>query len=778
MSETLEAALDLARRGYRVFPVGKDKKPLAGSHGCLDATTDEQTIRGWFTNAPGRYVAVATGEKDDGERFAIIDLDLKDGKNGLAELERFEATHDALPETPRVRSQSGGKHLWFATNGVVIRNSASKVATGIDVRGEGGYVVVPGGNAYTWEVDLDSCDPPPMPDWLVKLCGEPARKSDGGPSGEDGIPEGRRNAILTSLAGTMRRRGMTEDAIFAALSAENRARCRPPLAESEVRNIAASVARYPPGRDDTGPTDGNGSGRPHQTQAGGAGRDYRPTSRSIEPLDIIGAPELVGFPTLTAECLPAPLFRYVQSEALRLNTDTCPIAAHVLAACATSIHGSWRIKPKRHDWWTEPAILWTCVVKDVGMRGTETIRSAFWPVRGCDRKNYHEWKSLHAGWKKRQAEKGKDDPDDDNPEPIYRRLISNDATVEAVSELLKTGDDYATLTLECDELVVFLGGFTRYSTTGSSARADWLQAYDGGPHHIDRVRRGHVYVPNWAVTIAGNIQPRRLQGLAADLICDGLFQRFMVIHTPPQKLGVDDDQPLDPNTRDDYGQLLAAIGALRPPNAVGTSNIPPVWVDDDGRAERKQFMRLIERLQADPTLPTIIRETAPKWSGLLSRLSLIFHAVHLAERVRKGEPVEARDLSRVTGPIVIMAATFLRRIILPNLFRLGFETMPEEGEPSAHARWLAGHILAHRLECITARDIGRVYRHLRGKRAETDAAMSVLVDTGWAVPFETSRADSLSWRINPAVHEHFSAAAAMERDRRDRVREIIRQKVG
>ena len=48
----------------------------------------------------------------------------------------------------------------------------------------------------------------------------------------------------------------------------------------------------------------------------------------------------------------------------------------------------------------------------------------------------------------------------------------------------------------------------------------------------------------------------------------------------------------------------------------------PCYFDADGHAERQRFMRLVERLQADPTLPTIIRETAPKWSGLLARLSL------------------------------------------------------------------------------------------------------------------------------------------------------------
>ncbi len=60
------------------------------------------------------------------------------------------------------------------------------------------------------------------------------------------IPEGRRNDSLTSLAGTMRRRGMGAEEIEAALSVTNTKRCNPPLAEEEVRKIAASVCRYKP----------------------------------------------------------------------------------------------------------------------------------------------------------------------------------------------------------------------------------------------------------------------------------------------------------------------------------------------------------------------------------------------------------------------------------------------------------------------------------------------------------------------------------------------------
>ena len=60
------------------------------------------------------------------------------------------------------------------------------------------------------------------------------------------IKEGSRNSTLTSLAGTMRARGMTEESIYAALLAENNARCNPPLDEAEVKKIAHSVSRYQP----------------------------------------------------------------------------------------------------------------------------------------------------------------------------------------------------------------------------------------------------------------------------------------------------------------------------------------------------------------------------------------------------------------------------------------------------------------------------------------------------------------------------------------------------
>jgi Protein of unknown function (DUF3987) len=136
-------------------------------------------------------------------------------------------------------------------------------------------------------------------------------------------------------------------------------------------------------------------------------------------------------------------------------------------------------------------------------------------------------------------------------------------------------------------------------------------------------------VPNWSLVISGNIQPRRLAGMAGDLIDDGLFQRFMTIHAKPAPMGVDDDRPLLVDAGRDYRDLHETLALLAP--AIGADGKQAVaYFDDDAQALRKRFMPLIERLQVDPSLPTIIRETAPKWSGLLARLSLVFHLVNLA----------------------------------------------------------------------------------------------------------------------------------------------------
>jgi putative DNA primase/helicase len=187
----------------------------------------------------------------------VVDFD---GEPGRAVLRDWIQAHGhEWAETRAVKTARGG-HLWFKWpegQTRIIRNSAGEIATGVDVRGEGGYVIVPpsihpDGPAYTWAAD-PSTPIADAPGWLVELAvkasrqesppGTPREKGNGHAGG---TTEGKRNDALASLAGSMRRRGMDADAILAALLAHNAAHCDPPLPENEVRQIAASVARYQP----------------------------------------------------------------------------------------------------------------------------------------------------------------------------------------------------------------------------------------------------------------------------------------------------------------------------------------------------------------------------------------------------------------------------------------------------------------------------------------------------------------------------------------------------
>ena len=191
-----------------------------------------------------------------------------------------------------------------------------------------------------------------------------------------------------------------------------------------------------------------------------------------EPVDVLGAPELTGWPELTSECLPAPLYDFVTAEAERMNVDPCALAAHVISACTVSISDAWRAKPKKNDSYTQKARIWTCVVKDVGARGSDMIQSAFRPITERQISLHGAWCRKHADWKIRQAARKKADPAD--PEPKPSRLVTSDATIEKASDILAEGDEHAKLALMCDELAAFLEGFERYSQ-GGSGRAQWLE---------------------------------------------------------------------------------------------------------------------------------------------------------------------------------------------------------------------------------------------------------------------------------------------------------------
>lgn len=232
----------------------RGKQPLV-NHWDKVATTDEKQITEWFEDPIWEFdlpeqphteeigIGLATGNG-----LVVLDVDAAHG--GLESMgQLFSEYEGRLGDTPVVRTGGGGLHFYFSTE-VELRNKDQRGTgrAGIDVRGDGGYVVAPpsihaSGNRYAWE---DSTPADALFPWVFELHKAtkdtiaPVLPQDGkGPS------VGSRNTFLTSLAGTMRRRGMSQLSIRVALLAEQQ-EWDNPLPEAEVVAIAKSVMRYNP----------------------------------------------------------------------------------------------------------------------------------------------------------------------------------------------------------------------------------------------------------------------------------------------------------------------------------------------------------------------------------------------------------------------------------------------------------------------------------------------------------------------------------------------------
>lgn len=145
--------------GVPVFPCDAQKRPLT-PRGFKDATTDHAAIRRMFANPRAVMIGVPTGEAWG---VIVVDVDVKNGAQGDAWLQ--ENAH-RLPQTRTIRTGSGGLHIYLLWPGRPVKNSASKIAPGIDVRGDGGYVIVPPSPGYVVADDAPIAE---APEWLLAL---------------------------------------------------------------------------------------------------------------------------------------------------------------------------------------------------------------------------------------------------------------------------------------------------------------------------------------------------------------------------------------------------------------------------------------------------------------------------------------------------------------------------------------------------------------------------------------------------------------------------------
>jgi len=249
---TTQAALACLGRGWSVIPLRPgDKRPLVPWQEYQHRRPSEAVVRAWFRQHPDAGLGIVTGLVS-----GLVVLDVDSAHGGEASLQRLSQAHGPLPWTVEAHTGGGGRHLYFAHPGGVVSNRAG-LRPGLDLRGDGGYVVAPpsthpSGGEYRWSATgaPDRAHPAPAPAWLLKLIAAPGgRGRSGHPLAhwrklvKAGITEGERNSTVASLAGHLLFHGTDPDVVTELLLCWNRVRCQPPLPDDEVARTVASIAR-------------------------------------------------------------------------------------------------------------------------------------------------------------------------------------------------------------------------------------------------------------------------------------------------------------------------------------------------------------------------------------------------------------------------------------------------------------------------------------------------------------------------------------------------------
>jgi hypothetical protein len=244
-----DAALQLAQKGLAVFPCQPRGKEPACDTGLHAATTDVERIDRWWNAFPELNIGIATGVAS-----GIFVLDI-DGENGEGSLLKLEGEHGTLP--PTVEAITGkGRHCYFCTGKHKIGNSVGQIGVGLDIRGDGGYVIAPPSihptsRPYAWSVDT-ARDFATAPDWLITMV--IAAKGGNGQAGKplehwhkvltEPLCNGQRNATLASICGKLVHCGVRDVILlYDLVMCVNLARCEQPLPPDEVETIVISVMR-------------------------------------------------------------------------------------------------------------------------------------------------------------------------------------------------------------------------------------------------------------------------------------------------------------------------------------------------------------------------------------------------------------------------------------------------------------------------------------------------------------------------------------------------------
>jgi len=231
-NQNLIAALEYADSGWSVIPIGKDKKTLIKWESYQHTRATKEEIKAWFTRYPDANVGIVTGAISG---IVVIDIDTP------------EKIDYPLPLTVVSQTASGGRHIFCKHPGQEVKNRV-RIVPNVDIRADGGYVVVPpsllaSGNQYVWSIPPGDVELAELPQWVFET-DKDTKHTDWRAITENEISDGSRNQTTARVVGKMLGI-LPEDTwkmAWLAMKQLNQENSVPPLPEKELKTVFNSIA--------------------------------------------------------------------------------------------------------------------------------------------------------------------------------------------------------------------------------------------------------------------------------------------------------------------------------------------------------------------------------------------------------------------------------------------------------------------------------------------------------------------------------------------------------
>lgn len=685
----IDEAIEYGERGWKVFPLhsAKDNACSCGNATCSSAakhphikewqkhcSSQLSEIKEWWQKWPDANIGLATGSASG---FFVLDVDPRHG--GKESLQKLVKQNGMFPKTLASNTGGGGYHLFFKEPEIRIGNRAN-ILPGIDIRGDGGYVVAPpsihkSGLRYSWIRDFADSPITDAPGWLFKLfSGKDSSLSFVDLLANSLVGEGGRNNFLTREAGKLRRNGLDQNQIADALRKINAERCKPPLDDHEITAICASVARYPSAT---------------ITQTPAPSKYWSADPQALDFRDIQA-------PSLSEDLLPGCFKPWIMDISERMQVTPEFVMAPALVSFSSVVGRKIGIYPKQQDDWLVIPNLWGAIVARPGYFKSPTIAEAMKPLdqlsersRIENESNQHhitaskmivsmQLEALKDNIKKaikesdyERLEHLKDEvarfeKESEEADLLERRYKTNDATVEKVARLLNENPNG--LLLLRDELNGWLQTLNKAGREGD--REFYLESWNGyGAYTVDRVGSGTLHVPALCLSVFGGIQPGKLQAyvektMQCSVEDDGLLQRFQLLIYPelsPNWTNID----RSPNmaAREGVYEVFNRVDSARQPES---GKIPGVRFSQSAQEAFNVWREELEsRLRSNDIGCSAFESHLAKYRSLMPSLALLFWILEDPNNIQGGSAV---SLSATT--LAIRWCDFLEKHAL-KAYRIG-----------------------------------------------------------------------------------------------------------